>query len=76
MTAPLRKLTRKNVVWKWTLQHKSAVDTLKEALKAAPALSYFDPNKETELVVDASPVGLGVILTQEDNNDKLCIVAY
>jgi hypothetical protein len=28
-------------------------------------MSYFDPNKETMLIADASPVGLAALLTQE-----------
>ena len=28
-------------------------------------MAYFDPSKSTEIVVDASPVGLGAIFTQE-----------
>ena len=27
-------------------------------------MNYFNPSLETELIVDASPVGLGAILTQ------------
>ncbi len=38
-------------------------------------MSYFDPSKDTELVVDASPVGLGAILFQMQNRQK-CIIAY
>ena len=34
-------------------------------------MSYFDPNKETMLIVDASPVGLAALLTQEGK-----IIAY
>ena len=34
-------------------------------------MSYFDPKKETMLIVDASPVGLAALLTQ---NGK--IIAY
>ena len=34
-------------------------------------MAYFDPNKETQLIVDASPVGLGALLTQ---NGK--VIAY
>ena len=29
-------------------------------------MSYFDPKKEIEIIVDASPVGLGAILTQDN----------
>ena len=28
-------------------------------------MAYFDPAKKTKLLVDASPVGLGAVLTQE-----------
>lgn len=38
-------------------------------------MSYFDPSKDTELAVDASPVGLGAILSQTQNGQR-CIIAY
>ena len=28
-------------------------------------MTYFDPNKETQIIEDASPVGLGAIMLQE-----------
>ena len=28
-------------------------------------MGYYDPNKEIQIIVDASPVGLGGILEQE-----------
>ena len=65
-TEPLRKLTHKDQPWEWTSQHDSAVDQLKEALVNAPVTAYFDPTKDTEISVDASPVGLAAILSQVD----------
>ena len=65
-TEPLRKLTHKDQPWEWTSQHDSAVDQLKEALVNAPVTAYFDPAKDTEISVDASPVGLAAILSQVD----------
>ncbi|XP_012940972.1 uncharacterized protein K02A2.6-like [Aplysia californica] len=38
-------------------------------------MTYFDPNLLTEITVDASPFGLGCILSQRDNNN-VHIVAY
>jgi hypothetical protein len=32
----------------------------------APVTTYFDPTKDTEISVDASPVGLDAILSQVD----------
>ena len=35
-----------------------------------------DQNKDTELIVDASPVGLGAVLTQVDHENKVNVIAY
>ena len=65
-TEPLRKLTHKDQTWEWTPQHDRAVNELKDALVKAPVTAYFDPAKDTELSVDASPVGSAAILSQKD----------
>ena len=67
-TEPLRRLTHKDQPWEWTPQHDRAVNELKEALVKASVTAYFDPVKDTELAVDASPrpVGLAAILSQKD----------
>ena len=65
-TEPLRKLTHKDQPWCWTTEHDRAVNQLKEALSSAPVTAYFAPEKETEISVDASPVGLAAILSQVD----------
>ena len=64
-TAPLRDLTRRGVKWQWAKHHQHAFDQLKHCLTNSPTMAYFDPEKDTELIVDASPVGLGAILTQK-----------
>jgi transposase InsO family protein len=64
LTQPLRELTTKSAVWEWTTAHQTAYDSLKIALAQAPVLKYFNPSLETELYVDASPVGLCAILMQ------------
>ena len=65
ITAPLRNLTKQGVEWKWTENEQMALDNLKEMLTGDKVMTYFDSGKKTEIVVDASPVGLGGILTQE-----------
>ena len=69
-TEPLRKLTHKDQPWCWTTEHDRAVNQLREALSSAPVTAYFDPEKETEISVDASPVGLAAILSQVDQKTK------
>lgn len=62
---PLRLLTRQDTPWKWEQEEQRALDKLKEALVGDQVMSYFDPRKKTEIIVDASPAGLGGLLVQE-----------
>ena len=57
ISAPLRDLTKKTTEFIWTDEHESAKQQIRESLSNASSLSYFDPDKTTELVCDASPVG-------------------
>ena len=65
ITTPLRLLTRQDTPWKWEQEQQRALDKLKEALIGDQVMSYFDPRKKTEIIVDASPAGLGGLLVQE-----------
>ena len=77
ITYPLRLLTRKDAKWEWTAQHQEALATLKHLITQQPVMAYFNPTKTTEIHVDASPVGLGAILTQKHAPDAAPqIVAY
>ena len=44
--------------------------SIKEALTEARDMAYFDPKKDTNILIDTSPVGLGAVLTQ--NGKILC----
>ena len=70
-TEPLRRLTRKDAPWEWTQQEQDAFDNTKEALTSTQVMAYFNPAKQTEVFVDASPVGVDAILAQEGK-----IIAY
>ncbi|XP_028413864.1 uncharacterized protein K02A2.6-like [Dendronephthya gigantea] len=77
LTQPLRELTQKDKQWEWTETHDRALNQLKDALVKAPVTAYFDPDKPTEISVDASPVGLGAILIQVDPaTGEKHVVAY
>ncbi|GFO27049.1 transposon ty3-g Gag-Pol polyprotein [Plakobranchus ocellatus] len=66
LTYELRRLTQKNTAFKWTERHDEALGFLKSKLKNHITLCYFNPNKDTQVYVDASPVGISAILTQTD----------
>ncbi|MCG7866506.1 MAG: hypothetical protein JAY74_09055 [Candidatus Thiodiazotropha taylori] len=65
LTEPLRRLTRQDVPWSWSRDEQTAFESLKTALSSAQVMVYFDQNKPTEVIVDASPVGVAAILAQD-----------
>ena len=60
----------------WENCHTVSFDAVKCILLAHSILSYFDLDKKTELVVDASPVGLGTILTQKGTVSDMNVISY
>ena len=74
--APLRLLTHNDVKWRWGPPEEESFLALKKSLSNCQTVSYFDINISTELIVDASPIGLGAILTQRTSQDDLKVVAY
>ncbi|GFO29556.1 Zinc knuckle domain containing protein [Plakobranchus ocellatus] len=74
ISEPLRLLTHKNSTRKWGEAEKRSLNKIKISL--TNKVSYFNPKLQTELVVDASPVGLGCLLTQKDSDNKVRVIAY
>ena len=60
---PLRNLTKKHTKWSWSEQHEKAFRQIQTQMTQNTLNAYFDPNKCTEVSVDASPVGLAAILS-------------
>ena len=68
---PLCDLTKKDCLFNWGESQEEAFHLLKAKLLSTDVVSYFDPNKDTCVHVDASPTGLGAMLTQEGK-----VIAY
>ncbi|XP_063600361.1 uncharacterized protein LOC134776542 [Penaeus indicus] len=77
IAAPLTELVKKSAPSKvtWREEHQRAFDRLKYALSDKPILKLPDINNPFILRTDASEVGLGAVLLQEDADEKLP-VAY
>ena len=73
---PLHKLTEKVTKFEWTTDCETAFNSLKEALTNAPVLTYPDPSKEFILDTDASGVGLGSVLSQNQDGCEKVIGYY
>ena len=70
---PLRRLTKKGVHFEFGEEQKNAFNELKRRLSSAETLGYFDKDAKTLIIADASPVGLGAILIQEQQGRKRVI---
>jgi hypothetical protein len=62
----LRQLLKKESKFAWDASQQDVFDRIKNLISEEVTLTYFDPEKETVLQVDASTKGLGATLLQED----------
>lgn len=74
-TEPLSKLTRKGVHFDWKKEQQMAFDKLKDHLTDDTTLGYYNVNDRTQIIADASPVGLGAVLIQLKNSEPR-IISY
>ena len=70
--APLYNLLQQKVCWKWGPPQQAAFKEAKAQLTSDCLLVHFDPKKDLILACDASPYGVGAVLSHimEDGNEK------
>lgn len=61
---PLYGLLRKNTKFDWTNQCDKAFENSKQLLASNKVLALFNPTKQIVLTCDASPYGVGCVLSQ------------
>ena len=61
---PIRQLIRKDIPWNWGSPQKKAFDMIKNLVKDAPCLKYFDSMKPLAIQCDASEKSVGAGLLQ------------
>jgi hypothetical protein len=69
ITNPLRKLLCKGVAFQWLEDHQTAFEKAKEVLTSKLLVKHFDLDLKTDLVTDASRLGLGFALIQREANE-------
>ena len=73
ISEPLRRLTRKNVKFHWELEQEKSFEELKRRLTSAETLGFYDRNAKTQVICDASPVGIAAVLLQEQGDEQRVI---
>ena len=72
----LHRLTQKGVHFQWSVECQQAFETLKRLLTSAPVLAYPRMEDPFVLETDASILGLGAILSQQQPDGTIHPVAY
>lgn len=74
---PLRRLLKKNAQWSWGEDQEKSFQELKtDVATNVEAQTFFDPScQSTKLYTDASPHGIGAVLTQQKTSEPAKIVA-
>jgi len=73
---PLLMLLKKDTPFEWNTKQQNAFDYLKKKLMEAPILQYPDFSKPFLIYTDASGTGLGAVLSQLNDEEKECVIAY
>jgi len=73
---PLTHLLRKGLIFKWSIERQKAFQELKDRLMKSPILAFPDFTKTFQIITDASSYGLGVVLSQKDENGAERVISY
>ena len=66
LTAPLQELLKKDANFTWNASYESAFEQVKQTVVSDTTLRYFGPSLPVTIHVDASQVGLGTALLQNN----------
>ena len=72
LLAPLHSLLRKNSRWNWSTEHSEAFMQVQNLLQSSSLLVHYDNKKPLLLACDASPYGIGAVLSHrmDDGNER------
>ena len=79
IAGPLYDLTKKGRAFEWREEQQEAFDTMKIALTTPPIIRnpvYGNVKRPLIVTVDASPIGVGGVLGQLDENNKRYVIRY
>ena len=76
ISSPLWDLTKKGAKWKWGDHEEKAFCQIKDRLVQAPIMAYFRQGAKTRVTTDASPVGVGAVLEQEQEDGSYRPIYY
>ena len=69
---PLNQLLEQGKRWKWTTECEAAFIKVKKLMTSDMVLTHYDPGRPLRLACDASPVGIGEVLSHimDDGSER------
>ena len=69
---PLNGLLEQGKRWNWTTECEEAFHSVKKLITSDMVLTHYDPGRPLRLACDASPVGIGAVLSHimEDGSER------
>ncbi|CAG2187289.1 unnamed protein product [Mytilus edulis] len=74
--SPLHNLLRKDITWRWTKECQEAFDKVKDLVTSDMILTHFNPELPVTLACDASPYGLGAVISHRYPNGSDRPIAF
>lgn len=74
--SPLYELLKKGAKWCWSDRENEAFMRIKNNITSDQVLTHFNPGAKIILTVDASPSGLGAVLSQIDSDKQEKPIAF
>ena len=62
---PLNQLLHQRETWKWTAECTRAFEDIKSVLSSSQVLAHYDSSLPVSLAPDASPYGMGAVISQQ-----------
>ena len=76
LASPLNKLLAKDTPWCWSQECAKSFQDLKETLTSSRVLAHYNPKLEVQLAFDASPFGLGAVISYITTEGEERPIAY
>lgn len=73
---PLHRLLAKNTPWSWKQEHARAFQAVKDLLSSSTVLVQYSSDLPLVLTADASPYGIGAVLSHRFPNDLEAPIAF
>ena len=73
---PLNQLLKSDVKWKWSVACSKALSTVKQKLVLSQVLIHYDCDLPLQLATDASPYGVGAVISHVFPNGEEKPIAF